>query len=362
MAPAEFGRRVLEWFDAHGRKQLPWKADPTPYRVWVSEIMLQQTQVATAIPYFQRFMARFPDARTLAAAEPDEVLRLWAGLGYYARARHLHQAARILRDRHDGELPLDSTILQGLPGIGRSTAGAILALAAGQRQPILDGNVKRLLARFAAIEGWPGQSRVLAALWELAERYTPAERVADYTQAMMDLGATICTPRRPRCRDCPLTEACAARQQGRAADLPTPRPRRDLPVRAIRMLLLRAADGEVLLERRPPLGIWGGLWSFPECALECDIADWCRDRLGLTVIVERPWTVVRHSFSHFHLDITPAPARVTGQGGLVMEGERFVWYNTRHPDGRGVATPVRRLLAALASELWNNGNQRWLEW
>ena len=362
MNPAEFGRRVLEWFDAHGRKQLPWQEDPTPYRVWVSEIMLQQTQVATVIPYYQRFMARFPDIGTLAAAEPDEVLRFWAGLGYYARARHLHQTARILCDRHDGELPLDSATLQELPGIGRSTAGAILALAAGQRQAILDGNVKRLLARFAAIEGWPGQSRVLATLWDLAECHTPTERVADYTQAMMDLGATVCTPRQPRCETCPLAEACAARQQGRVAELPASKPRRDLPVRTTRMLLLRTMDGEVLLERRPPAGIWGGLWSFPECALESDIVDWCRDRLGLTVIVERPWTVVRHSFSHFHLDITPTPAQVTGQGGLVMEGERFVWYNTRHPDGRGVATPVRRLLAALASELRNDGNQRWLEW
>ena len=302
------------------------------------------------IPYYQRFMARFPDVRTLAEAEPDAVLRLWAGLGMYARARHLHQAARILRDRHGGDLPPDSTVLQGLPGIGRSTAGAVLALATGQRQPILDGNVKRLLARFAAVEGWPGQSRALATLWDLAERYTPAERVADYTQAMMDLGATVCTPRQPRCRDCPLADACAARQMGRTADLPTPRPRRDLPVRATRMLLLRAANGEVLLERRPPLGIWGGLWSFPECALECDITDWCRARLGLSVVVEQPWTVVRHRFSHFQLDITPVPARVSGQGGLVMEGECYVWYNTRHPDGRGVATPVRRLLAALASE------------
>ncbi|MDG4555320.1 MAG: A/G-specific adenine glycosylase [Candidatus Competibacter sp.] len=362
MESAEFGRRVLEWFDAHGRKQLPWKADPTPYRVWVSEIMLQQTQVATAIPYYSRFMARFPDIRTLAAAEPDEVLRMWAGLGYYARARHLHQAARILCDQHGGALPLDNAILQELPGIGRSTAGAILALATGQRQPILDGNVKRLLARFAAVEGWPGRSRVLKALWDLAERYTPVERVADYTQAMMDLGAMVCTPRRPRCRDCPLTDACAARQQGRTVDLPASRPRRDLPVRAIRMLLLCAGDGAVLLEHRPPLGIWGGLWSFPECALECDIADWCREKLGLSVAVERPWTVMRHSFSHFHLDITPVPVRVSVQGGLAMEGERFVWYNTRHPDGRGVAAPVRRLLAALVNELRNDGNQRWLEW
>jgi A/G-specific adenine glycosylase len=263
----EFGRRVLEWFDAHGRKQLPWQEDPTPYRVWVSEIMLQQTQVATVIPYYQRFMARFPDIGTLAAAEPDEVLRFWAGLGYYARARHLHQTARILCDRYDGELPLDIATLQELPGIGRSTAGAILALASGQRQADSGRQRQAPAGAVRGDRGWPGQSRVLATLWDLAERYTPAERVADYTQAMMDLGATVCTPRRPRCEMCPLAEGCAARQQGRVAELPASKPRRDLPVRTTRMLLLRTMDGEVLLERRPPAGIWGGLWSFPECTV-----------------------------------------------------------------------------------------------
>lgn len=350
MSPNEFGQRVLDWFDAHGRKRLPWKENPTPYRVWVSEIMLQQTQVATVIPYYERFMARFPDLLALADAELDEALGLWAGLGYYARARHLHQAAQIVRDRHGGELPLDTALLQTLPGIGRSTAGAILALAAGQRQPILDGNVKRLLARFAAVDGWPGQSRVLAALWTLADRYTPGERVADYTQAMMDLGAMICAPRQPRCGDCPLADGCAAHAQGRESVYPAPKPRRDLPVRTTRMLLLRGAAGEVLLERRPPVGVWGGLWSFPECPLEVDIIAWCRERLGLEVTVGAPWDMLRHSFSHFHLDITPAPATVLGPGGRVMEGERFVWYNTRCPDDRGVAAPVRGLLAALANE------------
>lgn len=350
MDPAEFSWRVLEWFDAHGRKQLPWKEDPTPYRVWVSEIMLQQTQVATVIPYYQRFMARFPDIETLAAAESDEVLRLWAGLGYYARARHLHQAAQILCDRYDGALPLDSEMLQGLPGIGRSTAGAILALAAGQRQPILDGNVKRLLARFAAVEGWPGQARVLATLWNLAECYTPTERVADYTQAMMDLGALLCTPRQPRCASCPLVDGCSAHRQGRVSELPASRPRRDIPTRTTRMLLLRTADGEVLMERRPPIGIWGGLWSFPECPPGHDIVDWCQQRLGLKVAVEAPWAILRHQFSHFRLEITPVPARVIAQDQWVMEEGRFVWYNIRDPDTRGVAAPVRRLLTVLASQ------------
>lgn len=351
MSPNEFSQRVLDWFDAHGRKQLPWQENPTPYRVWISEIMLQQTQVATVIPYYQRFMERFPDLRRLADAELDEVLRLWAGLGYYARARHLHRTARILCERHDGTMPLDIAILQQLPGVGRSTAGAILALAAGQRQPILDGNVKRLLARFRAVEGWPGQSRVQTTLWEWAEHYTPVQRVADYTQAIMDLGAMICTPRRPRCLACPLADSCAAHAQGREIAYPEPKPRRELPVRATRMLLLRTIGGEVLLERRPPVGVWGGLWSFPECPLEVDIAAWCQEQLGLTVVVKPPWGMIRHNFSHFQLDITPVPALVSGLIGMVMEGERFLWYNPGNPTDRGVATPVKRLLAALANEL-----------
>lgn len=350
MSPNELSQRVLNWFDAHGRKQLPWQENPTLYRVWVSEIMLQQTQVTTVIPYYRRFMAQFPDIRALADAEPDEVLRLWAGLGYYARARHLHRTAQILREQHGGEMPLDIAVLQALPGIGRSTAGAILALAAGQRHPILDGNVKRVLARFAAIEGWPGQSLVQAALWQLAERYTPVERVADYTQAMMDLGALICTPRRPHCRVCPLADGCAAHTQGREIAYPAPKLRREPPVRATRMLLLRTTDSEVLLERRPPVGVWGGLWSLPECPLEADIAEWCQERWGLTVKVDVPWGVVRHRFSHFHLDITPVPARVIERGQGVMEGERFVWYKLRHSDDRGIAAPVKRLLAVLNND------------
>lgn len=347
----DFSQRLLNWFDTHGRKQLPWKEEPTPYRVWVSEVMLQQTQVATVIPYYERFMARFPDIRALADAELDEVLRLWAGLGYYSRARYLHQTARILRDRYDSRMPLNVAALQELPGIGRSTAGAILALAAGQQQPILDGNVKRLLARFAAVEGWPGQSRVQAALWTLAERYTPVERVADYTQAIMDLGAMICTPRQPRCQACPLTEGCVAHFQRRQTDFPAPKPRKELPVRMIRMLLARRENGEVLLERRPPVGIWGGLWSFPECPLEVSVADWCQEQLGLIVSVEPAWGIVRHSFSHFRLDITPTPVRVTGQSGIIMEGERFVWYNDDHSAHRGMAAPAKRLLAMLVNQL-----------
>lgn len=354
MTPLEFARRVLAWFDAHGRKALPWKENPTPYRVWVSEIMFQQTQVATVMPYYRRFMARFPDIRTLADASLDEVLGLWSGLGYYARGRHLHQAARIMRDQYGGEMPSDIAQVQALPGIGRSTAGAILALAGGQRQPVLDGNVKRVLARFAAVDGWTGQTRVAARLWELAERYTPIERVADYTQAMMDLGALICTARRPLCGACPLAEGCLAHSQERETAFPNPKPRRELPVRATRMLLLRSADRDVLLERRPPAGIWGGLWSFPECPPEVEIADWCRRRLGLQVAIGRSWTVLRHTFSHFHLDITPVPALVTDAAGAVMAGDRFVWYNSQDCERLGMAAPVKTLLAALTGDLLND--------
>ncbi len=347
MSPEAFSAGVLQWFDRHGRKDLPWQQNPTPYRVWVSEIMLQQTQVATVIGYFERFVGRFPDVQALADAEPDEVLHLWSGLGYYARARNLHAAARAIRDTHGGRFPDTLDALCALPGVGRSTAGAVLALSRGQRHPILDGNVKRVLARFHAVEGWSGRSAVLARLWELAERYTPDARVAEYTQAMMDLGATVCTRGRPACERCPLSLRCEARRQGRVAEFPAPRPRRELPVRATRMLLLRNADGEVLLQRRPPTGIWGGLWSFPEPEPDADIADWCRRRLGLETDVPDAWPVLRHTFSHFHLDITPVLVRVQNPALCVLEATEGVWYNTRMPDARGLAAPVQRLLETL---------------
>jgi len=347
MSPDVFAGAVLQWFDGHGRKALPWQRNPTPYRVWVSEIMLQQTQVSTVIGYFERFVTRFPEVRSLADGELDEVLHLWSGLGYYARARHLHAAARTIRDHHGGRFPDSLEALCALPGVGRSTAGAVLALSRGRRHPILDGNVKRVLARLHAVEGWSGRSAGLARLWELAEHYTPRERVADYTQAMMDLGATVCTRGRPACERCPLANHCEARRQDRVAAFPVPRPRRDLPVRATRMLLARNADGHVLLQRRPPTGLWGGLWSFPEPDAEVDIAEWCRRRLGLEIDPVETWPVLRHSFSHFHLDITPVLVRVQNPALCVLETAEGVWYNTRVPDARGLAAPVQRLLETL---------------
>jgi A/G-specific adenine glycosylase len=348
MTPEQFQRRVLDWFDRHGRHDLPWQGSGDPYRVWISEIMLQQTRVATVIPYFERFLTRFPDVTTLADAPLDDVLHHWSGLGYYARARNLHQAAQGIRDDHGGEFPEDFEAVLALPGIGRSTAGAILSLGCGRRHAILDGNVKRVLARFHALEGWPGQPAVAARLWEQAERYTPAARVADYNQAMMDLGATLCTRTQPACPACPLASRCAAHQQGRQREFPTPKPRKALPVRDTRMLLVQDAEARVLLWRRPPTGLWGGLWSLPEAAPGQGIEDWCRERVGCAPRLVEAWPVLRHTFSHFHLDITPLRILVDNPRLSVLEGADTVWYNCARPDSRGLAAPVQRLLERLA--------------
>src|SRR5690606_8097985 len=247
----DFARRLLAWFDRCGRHDLPWQRDRRPYAVWVSEIMLQQTQVATVIPYFERFVARFPDVEVLAEASLDDVLALWSGLGYYARARNLHRAAQLVVERYGGDLPDSLDELMALPGIGRSTAGAILAQAHGVRAPILDGNVKRVLARHAGIEGWPGEREVEQTLWAIADERTPSERVADYTQAIMDLGAMLCTRRRPACTVCPVVEDCRACRLGIQERLPSPRPKRERPRRRRMMLVVRDSQGRVLLERRP---------------------------------------------------------------------------------------------------------------
>jgi len=344
-----FSARILDWFANHGRHDLPWQTNPTPYRVWVSEIMLQQTQVATVIPYYARFMERFPEVATLARAELDALLHSWSGLGYYARARHLHAAASIIMEQHAGKFPGDFAAVLALPGIGRSTAGAILSLAAGQRYPVLDGNVKRVLTRFHALAGWPGQTAVQTQLWMLAEQATPQTRVADYTQAIMDLGATVCTRARPSCAQCPLRCDCAAHATGRQAEFPTARPRKRLPERQTRMLILQNVDGEVLLEQRPPAGIWGGLWSFPECDTEVCVEDWCRQDLGLTIEVTEEWPVVRHTFSHYHLDISPLLGSATELDKSVMEAGNRLWYNHKTLQAKGVAAPVRKLLERVQS-------------
>lgn len=344
---ADFARRVLAWFDRHGRRDLPWQRDPSPYRVWVSEIMLQQTQVTTVIPYFERFMSRYPTIGDLALAEVDEVMTLWAGLGYYARARNLHQAARRLEERHGGRFPLTLAEVQELPGIGRSTAGAILSLASGQCHPILDGNVKRVLSRHRLIDGWPGQVSVLARLWALAEALTPAERAGDYNQAMMDLGATLCTRNRPGCARCPLATDCQALAQGEVMAYPRPRPPRALPRLAVQFLLLSNPRGEWLLERRPSSGIWGGLWSLPECAEDEQPADWCRAHLGTDAVLVEKLPPRRHTFSHFDLEMRPVRLHLRAEPVNVAEGDRRVWRRPEELADLGFPAPVSRLLLDL---------------
>jgi A/G-specific adenine glycosylase len=341
-------RRLLRWFERHGRHDLPWQQNPTPYRVWVSEIMLQQTRVATVIPYFERFLARFPGVTALADAPEDEVLHLWSGLGYYARARNLHRAARQIRDLHGGKFPdtLDEAL--ALPGIGRSTAGAVLSLALGQPLPILDGNVKRVLARCYALDGWPGESAVQRRLWELAEELTPAKRTAEYNQAIMDLGAEICLPTHPRCEECPVEPLCRARREGDPARYPTPRAAQTLPIRATRMLVIRNRAGDILLEKRPPAGIWGGLWSLPECAPPCTPPAWCREHLGAEGRKVASHPPFRHTFSHFHLEIEPVELALKAGAGRVMEGAGQVWYNPKRPDARGIPAPVARIIRQIA--------------
>ena len=272
--------QIIEWFDTHGRKDLPWQHPRSPYRVWISEVMLQQTQVATVMPYFERFVARFPNVDALARAEIDEVLHLWTGLGYYARGRNLHAAARHIVAAHKSELPRTLDALMALPGIGRSTAGAILAAGYSIRAPILDGNVKRVLARFFAVSGYPAERLISESLWSHAEAHTPHARVGDYTQAIMDLGATLCTRSKPRCAQCPIATRCAAYIRDSVACYPAPRPRKTLPVKRARMYLLVDPTGRCLLERRPPTGIWGGLWTPPERAADYRV-DQMLDEIGL---------------------------------------------------------------------------------
>jgi A/G-specific adenine glycosylase len=333
---------LLRWFAVHGRRDLPWQRGPTPYRVWVSEVMLQQTQVQTVIGYYERFMARFPTLLSLAAAPPDEVLHLWAGLGYYSRARNLQRAAQQIVAQHAGELPRSQCELQALPGIGRSTAAAILALSGGARHAILDGNVKRVLSRYFALDGTPEAASTQAALWQLAEQCTPQADIAAYTQAIMDLGATLCTRSRPRCSECPLHDDCRARIEARQAELPARRTRRVRPQRTVHLLVARRGDGAVLLERRPPRGIWGGLWSLPEFADADAAADYCQTRLHRAGAATSA-APLHHAFTHFDLAITPVHVGCEEFVG-VMDGAAQLWYNAAHPERIGLPAPVQQLI------------------
>ena len=353
--PTEIGPALVAWHAASGRHDLPWQRQRTPYRVWVSEIMLQQTQVATVIPYFDRFMQRFADVVALADAPVDEVLHLWTGLGYYARARNLHKAARRVRDEFGGVFPQTFDAIASLPGIGRSTAGAILALSLDQRHPILDGNVKRVLTRVFGIDGNPAERRIEQQLWQLADACTPAAGAATYTQAIMDLGATLCTRRRPACALCPLAAGCIARSSGRQHELPAPKPRKPRALRRTElrwMLVAEDADGGVFLERRPERGIWGGLWCLPEFTSESACLAYARNHFRQTASepAERLGTIA-HAFTHFDLEIRPLRLRGCIPTA-VMESQESLWYNARRPEGAarvGLPAPVKELLDGLTT-------------
>lgn len=358
---AFIGPALIEWHARGGRHDLPWQRDRSLYRVWVSEIMLQQTQAATVGPYFERFMARFPTLSDLAAAEIDEVLHLWTGLGYYARARHLHRAAREVMARCGGELPRDFESLCALPGIGRSTAGAILSLADGQRHPILDGNVRRVLMRVFGIEAENGSRDLERRLWLLAEACTPQTDVCTYTQAIMDLGATVCVRSRPACLICPLQPECSAHATGRQRELPRAQRRAGAARRRREVWMLAAVDrdGAVLLERRPARGLWGGLWSLPEFESAAAATGYARDRLRGAELARpqwrpRPLGVIEHAFTHFDLTIHPLVADCEGAREGIEERDRLRWCHPQHwREGRerlGLPAPVRMLLEALAAE------------
>jgi len=330
-----FARRLVRWQVRHGRHDLPWQRTRNPYRIWLSEVMLQQTQVATVIPYYRRFLARFPNVRALATATLDDVLTQWSGLGYYTRARNLHAAAQAVVAEHRGRFPGTRPALQSLPGLGRSTAAAIAVFAFGEREAILDGNVKRVLARHFAVRGYPGEQRVATRLWALAESELPARNIEAYTQALMDLGAGVCTRKRPDCAACPLSKTCEAYARGKAELYPEARPRRKRPVRGTSMLLL-LREGDVLLEKRPPTGVWGGLWCFPEI------------QPGSEKFAGKTLPVLRHEFTHFTLDITPIVRYVESAALRVAEPGQ-IWLPLEEALGAAVPAPVRKLLASLDS-------------
>ncbi len=337
-----FAKRLLAWFDRHGRQDLPWQHPRTPYRVWVSEIMLQQTRVETVVPYFLRFMEQFPDVQSLAEAPQDAVLHQWSGLGYYARARNLHRAAQVVVEEHGGVFPAEREGLEQLPGIGRSTAAAIIAQAHDVPEAILDGNAKRVLARHAAIHGWPGSTAVQRELWAEAEARTPATRCADYTQAIMDLGALLCSRSRPACEACPVHADCGAAQQGLTGTLPSPRPRRDLPTRTRWAACLRAPEGIALIQREQD-GIWGGLYSLPEAETAEALEDW--------VLVQWPGATpsvadhgLQHSFSHYRLDLRVRSFDLPAGACGIMEGNRVIWYKPGTSRAVGIPAPIQRYL------------------
>ncbi len=342
---SDFSSRLIAWQKIHGRHDLPWQNTQDPYAIWVSEIMLQQTQVAAVIVYYARFMARFPNIATLAQASQEEVLQHWSGLGYYSRARNLHNAAQTIMDEFDGQFPEDFEKIQTLSGIGRSTAAAIASFAFQQNQTILDGNVKRVLARHFLIEGWTGSPKIEKALWALAETLVPDQEMIAYTQGLMDLGATICTRSKPKCELCPLNVHCMALAKNQTKALPTPKPRKAIPQKQTTMLLLLNGN-EVMLEKRPPNGIWGGLWSLPEISMQEIPSEVAMQRFGLEVESDEPLPSILHTFTHFKLEILPQPLQVIHRS-LQAIRPNTIWLNIEDAIGAALPTPVRNILLNL---------------
>ncbi|MDX3775439.1 A/G-specific adenine glycosylase [Chromatiaceae bacterium AAb-1] len=337
-----FSNQLVSWYQVNGRKHLPWQQQKSPYKTWLSEIMLQQTQVATVIPYFQRFIARFPDVSSLAAAELDEVLHLWTGLGYYARARNLHKAARQIVAEYQGHFPQEFEQVLALPGIGRSTAGAVLSLSLGKHFPILDGNCKRVLSRFAAIDGWPGEKATEQQLWQLAEQVTPAATAAEFNQAMMDLGASLCSRSKPECPQCPLKLKCRAALTGEQSRYPGKKPKKVLPEKESFWLILQAQQ-QIFLQQRPATGLWGGLYGFPEFSSVAERQAYC-DIQQLKVAHSEQLPAFRHTFSHFHLWIQPLLLQLTAIPTAVQEQSAAQWFTIDVMPQVGLSAPARLLL------------------
>ncbi|TNH43524.1 A/G-specific adenine glycosylase [Photorhabdus luminescens] len=345
MEAKQFSTVVLDWYHRYGRKTLPWQLEKTSYHVWLSEVMLQQTQVATVIPYFQRFISRFPDVTSLAAAPLDEVLHLWTGLGYYARARNLHKAAQHIVEQHQGKFPTTFEDVVALPGVGRSTAGAILSLSQGKHFPILDGNVKRVLARCYAVEGWPGKKEVESSLWQISTNVTPAQEVEYFNQAMMDLGAMVCTRSKPKCEICPLNQGCIAYANHSWTKYPGKKPKQSIPEKTAYFLLMQNHNS-VWLEQRPPTGIWGGLFAFPQFE-SMDLLNGWLEQSGISHSKHEQLTAFRHTFSHFHLDIVPIKINILSFT-TCMDENTGLWYNLQQPATVGLAAPVEYLLQQLS--------------
>ena len=341
-----FSDQLLSWYQLHGRKTLPWQINKSSYKTWLSEVMLQQTQVATVIPYFEQFIQRFPDVNSLASAPLDEVLHVWTGLGYYARARNLHKAAQIIATEHKGQFPVEFEQVLALPGVGRSTAGAVLSLALNQHYPILDGNCKRVLSRFAAVAGWPGNKAVEQKLWQLAEQVTPGSPdVMAFNQAMMDLGATLCSRSKPRCAQCPLKLNCRAALTGEQAVYPGKKPTKTLPEKQSFWLMLQHQQ-QVLLQQRPASGLWGGLYGFIEFSSDQLRSDFLSlNQLQVTASLELP--AFRHTFSHFHLWITPQLVQIETKPGSVQEQTGAQWFTIAQLPQVGLSAPAKILLQQL---------------